>query len=219
MAVAVAAAAVAVAALMAADARVVDEDVLLPWGLPAREVESLGIRFYVDWELQPRLDVATTWVLAAIGSIAAFAALLIGRGALDRDVPRFLVLAAAGAWWLGADEALGLHESIGHNLPFLAEIPGVTHPDDVLPGLYVIAGLAFAVAFRRIVTSSRTAVKLWAAAVLLAVVAAAADISGALPDRVEDGCELAAVGLVLVGFAMLARDLVRRELPAPLVRA
>ena len=188
------------------DAKVVAEGALLPWRENIREVEVLGVRLYVDEEFYPRLDVLTTMVLAGVGSVAAFARMLLA-GSGDRGVVRFFGLAAAGAWWLAADEAIGLHETIGDNVGALVGVPVVSHPDDLIVGLYAVAGLAFLLRFRRILLASREASAAFAGAAVLVVVAALIDLLGAAPDRIEDAVEAAAAVIVLAAFLLLGRTL------------
>jgi hypothetical protein len=62
--------------------------------------------------------------------VAALGASLVGFGA--GRTRQMLTLSAAAAIWLGLDEGLALHETIGHDLGFLADLPWVRAPDDVI---------------------------------------------------------------------------------------
>lgn len=150
------------------------------------------------------VDLVTTVVLLAIAAVG-LTTLLALRRAVDlppRRLERFLLLSAAGATALGLDELLGLHETVGHNLPFLAGLPGIDHPDDVVFALFPLAGLAFVVTYRRVLMASRAALRLFAAALVLAVLASAVDLLN--PNGYEEPLELIAVVLILAGFVTLA---------------
>jgi hypothetical protein len=204
-------------AVVAADtATVVRQGDLLPWGGDnIRQVDLAGSEVYLSSEFSFRIDDLTSWTLIAIGGVAALGASLVGFGA--GRTWQMLTLSAAAATWLGLDEGLALHETIGHNLGFLADLPGVRAPDDVIFALYVILAIAFAVAYRDLLAASRIALGLFAAGVAIAALAGVLDASSldSSRSRREDVIETAAGLVLLAGYVALVRALVRRELGVP----
>jgi hypothetical protein len=162
-------------------------------------------RFYVDKEtVHPSRDLLLGAVLIAIASVALLTVLALSRaGAGSPHVRRFFAFAAAGAAFLSADELFGLHETIGHNLRFLADVPGVLHADDVVVAAYGVAALAFVFVFRDVLTASRRSLAFFAGALPLALLAA---LSDALRTGLEEPAELAAALTVLIGFVLCALD-------------
>jgi hypothetical protein len=203
---------VLLAVAIASQADVIERGSLLPWaGDDVRRVDAGGVRFYLSSEFDPRSDAVTTWILAAAGSVAAFAATLLWARGSTRTLT-FFVLSAAGAWYLTLDEGFAVHESLGHNLGFLADLPGVKRPDDVIFGLYALGALAFLVAYRRTLWHSRPALALFGLAFLMTLGVSFLDFVDLLPGRAEEGLEIATSGVVLLGYVVLARALVLEEL-------
>lgn len=166
------------------------------------------VRFFDRFDLlvepEHRLsaDAVTAYFLTGIAFIAlAFAWLLHRMG--PGSAPRMFALIFLGASYLAADEYLGLHESIGHNLPFLLAIPGVSRPDDVVIALYAIPAAAFLWFYRAELTLSVTALRLVGLAFALFAVATVADFAG-LPgeELIEGGAALiVVVAMIEVGVA------------------
>jgi hypothetical protein len=203
----------ALAALALLDAKLVEEGRLLPWaGDHVRRYELLGVRFYVDDETRPSFDLTTSWSMLVLGGVALLAAILEARIHGRTEAWKFLVIAAVGGFWLGADEALGFHETIGHNLGFLADLPKVDRPDDVVISLYLVLAIAIAVRFRRVLAASHAARAFLVVAVGFAAVSAFFDLIAA-PDAAEEGMEALATLTALGAFTALAADIVtpRRE--------
>jgi hypothetical protein len=202
-------------AVVAADtATVVRRGDLLPSGGDnIRQIDLAGRKVYLDDEFSFRIDHLTSWTLIAIGGVAALGASLVGFGA--GRTWQMLTLSGAAAIWLGLDEGFALHETIGHNLGFLGDLPGVRAPDDVIIALYLILAIAFAVAYRDLLAASRTALGLFAAGVAIATLAGVLDASALELYRPEDVIEAAAGLVLLAGYVALARALVRRELGVP----
>lgn len=150
------------------------------------------------------MDVVTSALLLALAAVNLTALTIVRRSAdrPPRPLLRFLAIGAAGAVVLALDELLGLHETVGHNLPFLARLPGVEHADDVVFALVPLAAAAFLIAFRGVLLASRGARRLFALGVGLALVAAAIDMAN--PNGYEEPVELFAVLCLLAGFATLA---------------
>jgi hypothetical protein len=190
------------------DGEVVARGHILPWDLgQGREVESLGVRLYLDAETDPDLDVVNSWVIVAIAACCGFAALVGRRTGADARRVRFLAVLAAATLWLAFDEHMGLHETIGGNLRFLGDIPGIDHPDDAIIGFYGIAGLAFLALHRGLLRRSRAAIRAFAVAVALGLASVLGDISERLPFRIEDSLEVVTSLALLGAVALLALDL------------
>jgi hypothetical protein len=149
-------------------------------------------------------DVVVGFLLAVVATIAA-SGLLVLRAARagGARLRLFLGLSALGLAFLAVDELLGLHETLGFNLLFLADLPGVTYADDPLFAAYALAALAFVVAFRDIVTASRAASALFALGIGLVVVAGLLDLSQLTSD---EPFEPVAALLLVAGFARLVSD-------------
>jgi hypothetical protein len=143
--------------VLAADrASVVREGHSLAWGGDnVKQVDLAGVDVYLSSEFRFRIDDVTSWTLVAIGSVAALGASLVGF-ATGRTF-LMLTLSAAAGIWLGLDDGLALHETIGHNLGFLADLPGVRAPDDVIVAVYVVLAIAFVFAYRDLLATSRAA--------------------------------------------------------------
>lgn len=194
----------------AATAEVVGREVL-PW--TERAVERIRVfgsfEFYAGSELvRPSSDYINALALMAMGSMAVVAASLFdGPSFADRRTRLFFLLVTAGAVSLAGDELLGLHETAGHNLGFLRALPFVERPDDAIFATYPVAGVAFLVAFRDVVTFSRRGLALFGAAVALLLLAAGADI--VTSSRVEEVLELSSSAALVTAFYLLATDLMR----------
>ena len=166
------------------------------------------VSIYVEPETKPSLDVFNSYILVSISSISLLALILVpARTASAPRVRTFFLLSWLGTGLLAADELLGVHESLGHNLQSLRDIPGVDRPDDVIVGLYGVAALAYVAAFRRIILASVRARILFALAVLVVVLAAAADVADVC--QVEELLEALASVFVLVGFTILTVEELR----------
>lgn len=107
----------------------------------------LGLHFYADTSAG-LADLVTVAALAGVAvALALVAALLIRQGSPDA---RAFITATAGAVFLAADDLLGAHETVGHNLGLLASLPIIDHPDDVVFGIYGLVVVAFAWRQRRL---------------------------------------------------------------------
>ncbi|NUT54965.1 MAG: hypothetical protein HOQ03_03135 [Thermoleophilia bacterium] len=198
---------VVAAVAIASQADVIERGSLLSWaGDDVRRVDAGGVRFYLSSEFDPKPDALTTWILAAAGSVAAFAATLLWTRGSARTMA-FFVLSAAGAWYLALDEGFAVHESLGHNLGFLADVPGVKRPDDLVFGLYAVGALAFLLAFRRTLLQCSPALALFGLAFAMTLGVSFLDFVDVLPGFAEEGLEIATSGVVLLGYVVLARAL------------
>ena len=153
--------------------RVVDEGELLPYTEGyVYKVELLGsFEVWAEPEVKPKLDVFNSLLLVSISSMALLAAILLQVASPEspRETRRFFLATWVGFGFLALDELLGVHESIGHNLQFLRELPAVERPDDVLTALYAVPAALYLVYFRRTISSSPWALRLLAAALAILV--------------------------------------------------
>ena len=161
------------------------------------ELQILGkYRFYVEPEVRLTSDVVNAIILLGIAYISVTFASIVhaleGPGISSRL--QFFVTMSVGTFYLAADELFGIHESLGHNMQFLLEIPGVHRPDDLIIAAYTIPALAFLYYFRSILLKARRPLLFFSAAVLLFVMAAIADSAA---SGIEEIAEIF-VGILLL---------------------
>jgi hypothetical protein len=159
-----------------------------------------SVTVYADAESQPSTDNISGATLVALSTAALITCLLLGASGAPRKLRRFYGLAALGAAYLAIDEFVAIHETVGHNLPFLADLPGVEHPDDILVSLYLIPALAFVVWSRDILLGSRRSRTFFGLGILFFLAAAVGDLA-ALP--IDELCEVLAGAALAVGFISL----------------
>jgi len=213
------AAVVAVVSLLAVAwlrrAPVIAEGHLLPF-LPADyvvyRVRVAGIELYVD-KAYGRGDIATSALLVVFAAYVLWLAFTLRRRGTDTFQP--LLIAAGGALFLAGDDMLSLHETVGHNLGFLTDVPGVDHPDDLIMGLYVLMVTAFCWRHRDLAPAGSRARAAWLVA---AAIGATAELLDMLPfdstRHVEEGLEaVCALGL-LIGALATGRLLLSASRPA-----
>lgn len=185
--------------------RIVDEGELLAYTRGyVYKVELLGMfEVWAEPEVKPRFDVFTSLMLVSISSMALFSAILLQ--VVSPEAPaqtrRFFLATWVGFGFLGLDELLGVHESIGHNLQFLRELPAVDRPDDVVSVLYVVPAVAYFVYFRHTIAASPWAPRLFGAALAIFVLAAILELG--FGERLEEFLELTGVLLLSAGFVIL----------------
>jgi len=174
-----------------------------------------AVTVYASEESRPRPDIVTGMLLFAIGVVSACALALFRRlGGWSARSRAFYVVTLLGASYLAIDELFGIHETIGYNLGFLADLPGVDNPDDVIFASYVIPTIAYVAFFREILLEHRAAIVLLAAAFLLQFAAAVSDAVLHLPPLLEDSIELLATACGLGAILVI----VSRQLDAGLAR-
>jgi hypothetical protein len=180
---------------------------------PAGEVKELRVLgafdVYVDGEPRPGASVfgAIALFMLATACFTTFAALRFA-GAQQR-LRWFWLIAAGGLGVAASDELLAIHESIGHNLPFLADLPGVKRPDDVLLALYLPGALAFAWWFRDVLREHRLTFACMVGAMAFFALSAASDLASI---RVEEWFELVAGLFVATGLIALMHRHLKRNL-------
>jgi hypothetical protein len=188
---------------------------------PAGEVKELRVLgafdVYVDGE--PKLGASVFGAIAlfmlATAALVTFAALRFAGA--PRRLRSFWLIGSAGLAIAAGDELLAIHESIGHNLPFLADLPGVKRPDDVLMLLYLPAALLFVWSFRDVIRGHRVTSSCMIAALGCFALSAVSDL---VSLRIEEWFELMAglfiaAGLIALMHRHLAQHLQIRTGPAP----
>ncbi|HVD24426.1 MAG TPA: hypothetical protein VNB86_00365 [Gaiellaceae bacterium] len=196
---------VVLAVALYAGGEIVEHGHLLPWaGDDVRKVRFFD-RFdlYVSSETgKPSADLINSYLLVAAASGCFAAALLLYPPSLRP----LLLVAGFGLGYLAIDEQFAVHETVGHNLGFLADLPGVERPDDVILATYAIPSALFIYVFWRQLRQSMRAVVLLVSALALFAVSALWDLAD-LPA--EELFELAPSLAILGAFAFLTYDFAR----------
>ena len=164
---------------------------------------------YAPKEARPDPDKVTALGLGAGATMSLITALLLGAAGGDRRLRAFYGFATAGLVLLTLDESFALHESIGHNLQFLADVPGVERPDDLIFALYVVPLGIFAWLFRDVLTANARAVRLFAVGTVLFLIAAAGDLAG---TGIDEPAEALAAICLFGGLIVMTAEILRREL-------
>jgi uncharacterized membrane protein len=164
---------------------------------------------YADEESRPSADKLSSVGLVAAAAMALMTLLLLNAAGSKRRLRRFYALATAGLAYLALDELMAVHETLGHNLQFLANLPGVERPDDLVFLSYGIPLAIFAWSFRDVLFANRRAVQLFAIGTVFYAVAAAADLAGVALDEPS---EVAAAACLGAGLVLLTAGTLRREL-------
>jgi hypothetical protein len=181
-------------------------DVPYPAG-EVKELRVLGLSLKVDGEPRPGASVlgAIALFMLATACFMTFGALRLAGA--QRRLGWFWLIASGGLAVAATDELLAVHESIGHNLPFLADLPGVKRPDDLLILLYLPGALAFAWWFRDVLREHRMTLWCMTAAIVCFALSAASDLASL---RLEEWFELVAGLFVATGLvALMHRHLTR----------
>lgn len=155
---------------------------------------------YASAESRPDTDAISGSAMVALGTAALMTYLLLAARGARQHLRRFYGLAAAGFAFLALDEFFAIHETIGHNLLFLSDLPGVERPDDVIFGLFVVPALAFLYVFRDIVSSSKRAIQFFVAALILFACAGFSDLAGVGTD---EPLEVLSAACIVGGFVSL----------------
>jgi len=164
------------------------------------------VTVYADSESRygVRPDILSGAALVAMATATLMAFLLLSAAGERTKLVRFYGVAALGLGFLAADELMAIHETIGLNLLFLADLPGITRPDDVIFALYLIPAVAFVLYFRDVLLSSRRATQLFAAAIGLFALAVIADILGL--TTVEEPIEMLTAVCIVGGMVSLITE-------------
>ena len=176
--------------------RLYDEDTLYE----IRLFDAVTIKAKPD--VKPSPDVLNSLLLVVAATLSLGTAILLGLVASAPRPRRFFGIVSAGAAFLAADELMGGHETIGQNLGFLADLPGIDRADDAVVVVYGLIALALIVIFRDVILSARGAMRYFAAAVAVMALASALDVLGV--TGVEEAVEILGSLLGLLGFGALA---------------
>ena len=185
-----------------ASAEVLARGELLPYTpMTVERVEVLGgIELWVARESLVRLDILNGLILG-VGSLVAFSPRR-GSGRASPRTFRFFFLLGLGLGYLALDEMLAVHETVGYNLDFLADVPGTNSPEDVVFALYAVPAVAFFVAYRDLMAVSRWGFRLVILGVALFGAAAVLDVLDAVID--EQWVEPPGSAALVAGFALVA---------------
>jgi hypothetical protein len=196
---------VVLAAALYAGGEIVEHGHLLPWaGDDVRKVRFFdSFNLYISSETgKPSADLLNSYLLIATAAGCFAGALLLYPPALRP----LLVVAGLGLSYLAFDEQFAVHETIGHNLGFLADLPGVKGPDDLILASYAIPSALFIYAFWPQLRQSTRAVALLVAGLALFAVSSLWDLAE-LPA--EEVFELAPSLAILGAFVFLTYDYAR----------
>ena len=194
-----------VAAVITAD--VLARGELLPYtSMTVERVRVFGIfELWVAREPFTRLDLLNGLILAAGSAVMLITAIrLWGDVSPPARVATFFALLAAGLGFLALDELFAVHETVGYNLDFLADLPGVHSPEDVVFASYAIPVIVFFALYRDLFRSSLWGVRLVALGVGLFVVAAALDLADAILD--EQWVEPVGSTALVAGLSLIAAE-------------
>lgn len=207
---------VGVAAEILGSAEILREGRLSPYSsaylLEVRFLDSVDI--WISEEISLSVDVVLdalhSFALVCVAGIALLSLTLLRRLAAGaRRMGTFFGIAAVGAVYLAVDEMFAIHESIGYNMRFLADLPGITQPDGAIVAAYLVLIGVYLYVFRDLLLSSRRAKQWFLIGVGLGVSAMAIDLM-ALPF--EEFVEIAGTLSFLAGFLVLSADLMANAL-------
>lgn len=190
--------------LLVADYEVLEKGQLLPY----TEGKIYKVRFggwltlYYEPELRPSWDLLNAYLLTGAAFMAlTFSAILATAGRETGSARfRFFLVAFLGMSYLVADEMLGIHETIGHNLQFLKALPLIKRPDDAVVVLFALPAALFLIAFRSVLLASRGAALLFGLGMLGFVLSAVADV---LTLPIEEAAEVLATLCLAAGTMVL----------------
>ena len=169
-----------------------------------------SVTVYVDGESRPYPGDLLGMALLILATAAFMTAVVLRMIGRRRRLVTFYALVSAGFGFAAIDALLAVHETLGHNLRFLADLPGITRPDDVIVALYAPVALGFIWYFRDIVMGNRHAALALGAALGFFVLAAVADTTGRI--TIEMVLEVSS-GLCLAAFLpLLIHTHLRRSL-------
>jgi hypothetical protein len=162
-----------------------------------------SVTLYADGESRPSASTIQGTLLAALSTAAFMTFFFLRRARARPQVLQFYLVAGVGLAFVAFDELFALHETVGHNVRVLADLPGVERPDDVLVLLYAIPLAYCAYRFRRVITESRRAMGLFAAGIGLFLLSVLADFISA---SLEEAFELLSMVSILLGLVTLFRQ-------------
>ncbi|MHC4951894.1 MAG: hypothetical protein ACYTEU_13065 [Planctomycetota bacterium] len=168
-------------------------------------------KIYIEPEIRLRSDVFTAAILLGVAYISMTFASILYLREKSRISQRvlFCSIMSVGMFYLAADELLGIHESIGHNLQFLMSLPGLSHPDDLVIAAYGIGALVFLCCFRSVLAEMRRSLRYFVLALVFFVVAAISDL--ATLGFIEEIAELVSGILILVGIVSFGLESLQKS--------
>ena len=187
-------------------AEVVDRGELLPYvkGYTIYKVRVLDrYEFFVEPDVKPSGDLFNGYVLVGIAFMSlTFAVVMKVVSAAPPGKTFWLfVCMFFGASYLAADEVLGIHETLGHNMQFLTTIvPIAERPDDAIIMFYGIPALLFVVYFYRTLLASKAAIVCFIAALAMFALGA---VSDGLTLPIEEFCEMISSICLIAGVVAL----------------
>ena len=184
----------------------------LPPDYSIEQVRVAGLELYVDTSIG-RADIATSTVLAVLAVFLLRVAFELRRRD-DSDAGTFAI-AAAGALFLAGDDLLALHETVGDNLGFLASVPGIGQPDDVVMGIYALLVIGFCFHHRGLAPSRTPARTAWLVAAVLGAAAIVLDMLPIDYTRPEEGLKILCPLGLLAGAVLTARQALRAGAAEP----
>ena len=193
---------------------VVDKGELLPYvkGYTIYKIRVLDrYEFFVEPDYRLRGDAINTYILVGIAFISLTFAVVfrILPTASTGMAGRFFICMFIGTNYLAADEFLGIHETLGHNMQFLtAIVPFDCRPDVVIILLYGIPALLFLFFFRKTLLASKAAIFFFVAAVAMFGVGA---VSDALKLPIEEICEIISSICIISGVLSLGVHHIRES--------
>lgn len=133
----------------------------------------------VEPEHRLEQDVLNSFLLVGIGFISLTYAFLIAQlerhGIKDKRFLMFITM-FGGMIYLAIDEYFGVHESIGHNMQFLANLPFIKRPDDAIVMSYLFPVILFLLYFRKELLACRAAITPLAGVVIFFLLSAVSDV-------------------------------------------
>lgn len=166
---------------------------------------------FVENSNRPSIDLATTYILLAMGVASLVAVIVILRfnsqDELYTRTIKMMLYLGLGTHYLALDEHFGIHETIGHNLQWLRHLPGVVRPDDVIITLYLFPALIFIYRFHDLLRNCRGSFALFILSILLFLGAAVSDL---FHIRGEEVIELLSCSLLLWAVIWLITFYVER---------
>ncbi|MBT8138076.1 MAG: hypothetical protein KJO54_13760 [Gammaproteobacteria bacterium] len=161
---------------------------------------------FVELENRIRPDLLNVYFLLGVAFIALTYAVLMQSFAQRLEMWMFALM-FVGMSYLAADEWVGIHETIGHNMQFLTALPFIKRPDDMIVLLYALPAGLYLLFFWRSILAARWASALMVAAFCSFVLAALADVA-AIPA--EEPLELLASALIVASVLVLGLHHTRR---------
>lgn len=159
-----------------------------------------SVTIYAAEESRPNMDSISGSVLVALAVASLITSLVLRAAGKELRLRHFYALASLGFGLLAVDEFFAVHETIGHNLPVLTDLPGIERPDDALFSLLLIPAIIFVYGYRDILFGTRRQQWLFAAAFAAFALAAGSDIVGVAAD---EPLEVISGACILGGFASL----------------